>query len=118
MQLASQIVGLSHLSANKRGNWNRYMKFITIDLLNLLSSPYHITAVCDLIPESLDGADLETIGYHRQCYQRFAVTLSLLKDATRTSTSQKHHSPPKAVDKEFSTPFPLNVCSVGILKQS
>ena len=34
--------------------------------------------------------------YHRQCSQCFTANLSLLKDATRPSTS---HSPHKAVDK-------------------
>ena len=78
-------------------------------------SPYRMTAVCDLIPESLDGADLETIGYHRQCYQRFTANLSLLKDATRASTLQKHHSPRKAVDKS-SQLFPPECMFCGRLE--
>ena len=55
-------------------------------LVESAGSPYRMTAACDLIPESLDGADLETTGYHRQCYQCFTANLSLLKDATRAST--------------------------------
>ena len=36
------------------------MKFVTTDLLNeSAGSAYRMTAVCDLIPESLDSADLE-----------------------------------------------------------
>ena len=35
-------------------------EIVTTDLLNeSASSAYRMTAVCDLIPESLDGADLE-----------------------------------------------------------
>ena len=50
----------SKVRGKSEGNWNRYMKFATTDLLNeSAGSAYRMTAVCDLIPESLDGADLE-----------------------------------------------------------
>ena len=49
---------------------------------------------CDHIPASLQD-DLQSVGYNRQCHQRFATNLHLLGDETepKASTSQQHHSP-------------------------
>ena len=61
-------------------------------------SPYRMKEVCDHIPATLPD-DLESVGYHRQCYQRFTANLHLLGDERPTeveaSTSQRHHSPRK-----------------------
>ena len=59
-------------------------------------SPYRMQSVCDQIPVTLPD-DLESAGYHRQCYQRFTGNLHLLGDdtAAETSTSEWHHSPRK-----------------------
>ena len=50
--------------------------------------------VCNLIPETLDGDDLEAVGYHRQCYQQFTKNQGRLKDLSdiEPSTSQAHRS--------------------------
>ena len=59
-------------------------------------SPYRMQSVCDQIPTTLPD-DLETVGYHRNCSQRFTGNLHRLGDDTETepSTSQWHHSPRK-----------------------
>ena len=59
-------------------------------------SPYRMQSVCDQIPTTLPD-DLESFGYHRQCYQRFTGNLHLLGDDAEpeASTSQWHHSPRK-----------------------
>jgi len=60
-------------------------------------SPYRMQSVCDQIPPTLPD-DLESIGYHRNCCQRFTGNLQLLGDDTEPepSTSQRHHSPRKS----------------------
>ena len=42
-------------------------------------SSYRMEDVCNQIPESLAGVDLEAIGYHRGCYQSFTKNLDRLK---------------------------------------
>lgn len=42
-------------------------------------SPYRMQTVCNLIPTTLPE-DLDSIGYHRQCYQRFTSNLNRLKE--------------------------------------
>jgi hypothetical protein len=73
-----------------------------------LDSPRRMEAVSTQIPETLDGVDLEMIGYHRPCYQRFTANLHRLKDSTEASTSTKHHSPrkPASLCAESSQLFP------------
>ena len=65
--------------------------------------------VCSLIPETLEGTDLEAIGYHRQCYQQFTKNQDRLKqlNSPESSTSKPHHSPrQKLVCNETRTLFP------------
>ncbi|KAI4827603.1 hypothetical protein KUCAC02_030988 [Chaenocephalus aceratus] len=57
-------------------------------------SPYCMQSVCDQIPTTLPD-DLESVGYHRNCYQRFTCNLHLLEDNPEPSTSQWNHSPRK-----------------------
>lgn len=53
-----------------------------------LESPNRMQAVCDLIPQTLPD-DLESVGYHRQCYQRFTSNLDrLVVEDLEPSTSQ------------------------------
>ena len=40
-----------------------------------VNSPQRMKNVCDMLPETLDGLDLETTGYHRRCYQERGTTL-------------------------------------------
>ena len=57
------------------------------------NSPHHIKNVCDMLPENLDGLDLDTTGYHKRCYQKFTTHLDRLQIASaNASTSKKHHS--------------------------
>lgn len=60
-------------------------------------SPYRMQPVCDQIPTTLPD-DLESVGYHRQCYVRFTANLHWLGDDTEpeASTSQRHLSPRKS----------------------
>ncbi|KAG0720919.1 hypothetical protein GWK47_047475 [Chionoecetes opilio] len=71
-----------------------------------LNSPRRMEAVCAQIPETLEGVDLEMIGYHRPCYQRFTANLHHLNDSTVASMSTKHHSPRKLSSAESSQLFP------------
>ena len=79
-------------------------------------SSHHMKDVCDLLPESLDGLDLERTGYHRCCYQNFAAHLDRLKrsaaDASSVaSTSQRHHSPRKKKSTDVDhVKFPSHEC--------
>jgi len=57
-------------------------------------SPHRMENVCNLIPETLEGVDLESIGYHRQCYQLFTKNQDRLKqlnspESTSSSSSKK-----------------------------
>lgn len=59
-------------------------------------SPYRMQAVCDQIPTALPD-DLDTVGYHRQCYQRFTSNLHLLSSSqSEPEPSTSHHSPRKS----------------------
>ncbi|KAG0712094.1 hypothetical protein GWK47_002151 [Chionoecetes opilio] len=71
-----------------------------------LNSPRRMEAVCAQIPETLEGVDLEIIGYHRPCYQHFTANLHRLNDSTVASMSTKHHSPRKLSSAESSQLFP------------
>jgi len=69
-------------------------------------SPYRMQSVCDQIPETVPN-DLESTGYHRQCYQRFTGNLHLLSDGTgaKTSDSTWHHSPRKLASGASASPL-------------
>ena len=71
-----------------------------------LNSPHRMEAVCAQIPETLEGVDLDMIGYHRPCYQRFTANLHRLNDSTTASVSTKHHSPRKQSSGESLQLFP------------
>ena len=66
-----------------------------------LDSPYRLEAECRQLPQSLDQVDLETTGYHRQCYARFTKNLNRLRQpsdeacASTSTAPSKHHSPRK-----------------------
>ncbi len=65
-------------------------------------STHRMKDVCDLLPDSLEGLELEKTGYHRRCYQDFTMSLHRLKNpstdgTTEPSTSQRHHSPRKKI---------------------
>ena len=65
-------------------------------------SAYRMQAECNQIPSSLPD-NLEHVGYHRQCYQRFTGNLNLLKPVECTvAESQWNHSP-----RKVSLPGPL-----------
>ena len=61
-----------------------------------IDSPACMQDVCDLIPDSLVGLDLEKTGWHRKCHQRFTMNLDrlqpespdALKDNDQPSTSR------------------------------
>ena len=46
-------------------------------------------------PESLDGEDLEAVGYHRGCYQRFTKNLDRLKCSVASNEESTSHAPRK-----------------------
>lgn len=55
-------------------------------------SPYRMQSVCDQIPSTLPD-NLESAGYHRNCYVRFTANLHLLGHDTEPSTSESYRSP-------------------------
>ena len=72
-------------------------------------SPHRMGDICTLIPETLEGVDLESVGYHRYCYQQFTKNQNRLKQLIIQipSTSKAHHSPRKAAHStESRTLFP------------
>lgn len=69
-------------------------------LLQAHGSNHRMQSVCDSIPTTLPS-DLESVGYHKQCHQRFTAHLDRWKDDTNdaeeeASTSGQHHSPRKS----------------------
>lgn len=61
-------------------------------------SPYRMKTICDQIPETVDGADMERVGYHKGCYAHFTSNLHRLNDSNECTTPQasvSHHSPRK-----------------------
>ena len=46
-----------------------------------INSAYRMKEVCDLIPDSVDGLDLELTGWHRKCNQSFIKNLDRLKSS-------------------------------------
>ena len=60
-------------------------------------SQLRMETVCRLIPDSLEGLDLDSYGYHRQCYQRFHANLNRLTGSGTSgdATTSRHHSPRK-----------------------
>ncbi len=71
-------------------------------------SPHRMEDVCNRIPESLDDADLETIGYHRGCYQKFTKNQDRLKcsQSNEASTSTPSRSPRKPHSSSAKQHFP------------
>ena len=68
-------------------------------------SLYRMDDVCASIPENLAGADLESLGYHRGCYQHFTNHLDRLQSDTASnvgSTPLSSRSPRKT--PSYSTP--------------
>lgn len=50
-------------------------------------SPYRMQSVCEQIPTTLPE-ELDSVGYHRQCYQRFTANLDRLKKEEKEVTQQ------------------------------
>ena len=115
------IIGIDHqpftFSKNARGEATEKVAQLHKILDERLAEPpdsiHRMEGVCGLIPSSLDGIDLESYGYHRQCYQRFHRNLNRLKaheSSGSTVPLSKHHSPRRAasVSKLNLSPlFPL-----------
>ena len=50
---------------------------------------------CNQIPESIAGVDLETVGYHQGCYQKFTKNQDCLKSCVVGNETSTSHSPCK-----------------------
>ena len=75
-----------------------------------LGSIHRMEAVCSLIPSSLEGLDLETHGYYRQCCQRFHMNLNCLKghQSSEAATAlTQHHCPRKGLSASSLDSSPL-----------
>ena len=66
--------------------------------------------ICDQLPETLEGVDLDNTGYHRRCYQSFAANVDRLKPAATPSSSMRYHSPRKSIAGTESVKFSHNEC--------
>lgn len=76
-------------------------------LLQPQDSPARMEVVCSNIPESLDGVNLDTAGYHRGCYQRFTKNLDRLKyelPANQPSTCRSPRKLSSSVAKRLFQP--------------
>jgi hypothetical protein len=87
-------IRISDIKGNSNDKLQQLHKIRDRRLNQSHDSPYRMQLVCDQIPTTFPD-DLKTVGYHRQCYQRFTSNLHLLRDVTQPepSTSQRHHSP-------------------------
>lgn len=56
------------------------------------SSPYRMTDICDQIPSTLEGLDLETTGYHQNCYKSFTGNLHRLQVSKASLSSEPSSS--------------------------
>ena len=99
------VVGIDHgqftTFKNVRGNSTEKLAQLHTVRDQRLAEPagsvHRMDIVCGLIPESLEDDDLESYGYHRQCYQRFNANLDRLTgfEPSTASCSSRHHSPRK-----------------------
>ena len=56
-------------------------------LMEPRNSPHRMEDICNQIPDTLAGVNLEVIGYHRGCYQKFTKNQDRLKCSTTPSES-------------------------------
>ena len=74
-----------------------------------VNSAYRMKVVCDLIPDSVDGLNLELIGWHRKCYQSFTINLDRLKFSINYCIPEvQRRSPRIPTPSRFL--FPQNQC--------
>ena len=60
-----------------------------------VDSPLRMQNVCDLIPETLSGLDLDNSGWHRGCYQRFTMN----QDRLHTPPNDENARPQPAIHR-------------------
>lgn len=75
-------------------------------LLQPYGSPTRMEAVCTLIPESLEGVDLEITGYHRGCYQAFTKHQDRLKCTVPDVGPSTSPRSPRKRSTAFTNVFP------------
>ena len=71
------------------------------------NSPCRMGDICNQLPKTLNGLDMESTGYHRQCYQGFLKNLDRLQKPA-DDAKRKHHSPRR--HKTSNTKFLSNEC--------
>ena len=76
-------------------SWLSYIIFVTDDSLKPRDSPNRMEHVCNQIPESLAGADLEVISYYRGCYQKFTKNPDRLKCSVTSNDRASTSRPPR-----------------------
>lgn len=80
-------------------------------------SPFRMEDVCNRIPESLAGADLEAIGYHRGCYQHFTKNQDRLKCSVTSNEASTSRSPRKRPSSSAMQLFPTECIFCGRIEQ-
>jgi len=68
-------------------------------------SPFQMQSACDLIPSTL-LEDLDCVGYHRHCYQRFTSNLDRL-DKKFEASSETHQQKRSKSSRSSTTDFGL-----------
>jgi len=81
-----------------------------------LDSPYRMKDVCNHIPERLDGVDLETVGYHRGCYQNFTKNQKRLRCSADSYDASTSRSPRKSASSSAVQMFPPDCIFCGKLE--
>ena len=77
-------------------------------LMEPQDSPNRMEDVCIQIPENLEGANLEAIGYHRGCYQKFTKNKDRLKSGITANdkAATTARSPRKSSSSSTTRLFP------------
>ena len=103
---------LSSLPGDPKARLLELHRLRDIRLKEDTDSAYRMKDVCDKIPDSIDGLDLETHGYHRACYTKFVSKIDRCKHGKKTSTKpvQKTPSPRKKLPKQTKFPKECIIC--------
>lgn len=82
-----------------------------------LRQSYRMQSVCDQIPSTLPD-NVESMGYHRLCYQRFTGSLHLLGEATESEASTSSLRSPRKLSTESIFPPECIFCEKLEIKGS
>ena len=76
---SSEFIALSRVKGTAKGKLDYLKKIRDERMLQPLESGVRMENICMRILESIEDIDIETVGYHRKCYQNFTNHLDRLK---------------------------------------